>query len=542
MKTKYSWNYLIIFFGLLLTFTISCDKEDPVELPKINTSSVIDITTNTAKSGGKITDDGGASVTSRGVVWSTSDNPTVDNNIGKTTDGQGSGDFTSILSELSPGATYYVRAYATNSKGTSYGDQKEFTTEGELATVITAEIIDFTSTSAVSGGEVPDDGGLEVTARGIVWSTSENPDLDNNEGITEDGSGLGEFTSEMDNLQPATIYYVRAYAINIKGAAYGQQESFNTRETYALTLLVIPSGSGEVTGTGNYQEGEEVEITATAYEGHQFVNWTGDTEYIANVDAAGTTVTMPGKNVNLTANFDDDSGNGNDLTGEPCPGMTTFTDPRDGTVYNTVQIGDQCWLKENLKYLPDVSPSSAFSETDPHYYVYGYEGTNVSEAKATDNYQNYGVLYNWPAAMNGAGSSSANPSGVQGVCPAGWHLPSDAEWTQLVDYVVDQGYPIAANALKSCRQVNSPLGGECATSEHPRWNSNNTDYGTDQFGFSALPGGRRHYNDVFYFIGEIGTWWSSTEDSSPFAWCWGGSVYSVSYRWDYGFSVRCARD
>ncbi len=105
----------------------------------------------------------------------------------------------------------------------------------------------------------------------------------------------------------------------------------------------------------------------------------------------------------------------------------TFTDSRDGNVYKFVKIGTQTWMAENLAYLPSVVGSATGSETTPYYYVYGYDGTSVTAAKATSNYTTYGVLYNWPAAMGGFSSSSSNPSGVQGVCPAGWHLPSEAE-------------------------------------------------------------------------------------------------------------------
>jgi hypothetical protein len=119
----------------------------------------------------------------------------------------------------------------------------------------------------------------------------------------------------------------------------------------------------------------------------------------------------------------------------------TFTDSRDEQSYTWVRIGDQVWMAENLRYLPAVMGPGMGSETEPHYYVYGYDGTDVSAAKETDNFRHYGVLYNWPAAMAGSSSSNSNPSGVQGVCPPGWHMPSDNEWTQLVDYVISQGYP-----------------------------------------------------------------------------------------------------
>ena len=106
---------------------------------------------------------------------------------------------------------------------------------------------------------------------------------------------------------------------------------------------------------------------------------------------------------------------------------STIKDARDNQTYRIVTIGSQTWMAENLKYLPSVVGPGPGSKKTPHYYVYGYNGTNVTDAKATANYNTYGVLYNWPAAMNGAASSTTNPSGVQGVCPDGWHLPSDAE-------------------------------------------------------------------------------------------------------------------
>ena len=157
--------------------------------------------------------------------------------------------------------------------------------------------------------------------------------------------------------------------------------------------------------------------------------------------------------------------------------------------------------------------------------------------------------------MDGEGSSSANPSGVQGVCPAGWHLPSDSEWTQLIDYLNDEhdienSYSVesAANALKSCRQVDSPLGGECATSQHPRWDSQSTHFGTDQFEFSALPGGGRTATGNFNYIGERGYWRSATQYRDNTAamtmlmYSSSGFFDTSAIWWGNAFSVRCVRD
>ncbi len=232
----------------------------------------------------------------------------------------------------------------------------------------------------------------------------------------------------------------------------------------------------------------------------------------------------------------------------------TFTDPRDGQTYRWVRIGDQVWMAENLRYLPSVDNPWTHSRTEPNYYVYDYFGTNVKEAKAKNNYRNYGVLYNEFAAMKGQSSNENYPGNVQGACPSGWKVPSDAEWTQLANYVVSQGYPNspgdpygAGHALKSCRQVNSPLGGTCDTSEHPRWGHYGSAFGFDAFGFAALPAGKKlvHRGLAFMDLESSAYWWSSTLDSSEYLvrhiYFLDGSVRSIQFSLGQGFSLRCIR-
>ena len=230
----YATNVMGTAYGEQRSFTTE-EEEAELTPPTVITSEVIDITETTAVSGGNVTDDGGATVMARGICWSISQNPTIDDNDGMTTDGNGTGTFTSNLVNLTANTTYYVRAYATNVMGTAYGEQRSFTTEEEEAeltppTVITSEVIDITETTAVSGGNVTDDGGATVTARGICWSISQNPTLDDNDGITTDGNGTGTFTSNLINLTANTTYYVRAYATNEKGTSYGDEMSFTTEE------------------------------------------------------------------------------------------------------------------------------------------------------------------------------------------------------------------------------------------------------------------------------------------------------------------------
>jgi hypothetical protein len=195
-----------------------------VSLPTITTTNISLISTTSATSGGNITSDGGATVTTRGVCWSTSANPTI--TLGtKTLDGTGTGVFTSSLTRLAGGTTYYVRAYAANSFGIVYGNEIIFKTSG--ATVTTTSISGITATTATSGGNVTSDGGSTVTARGVCWSTSIDPTVSLTTKTTN-GTGTGAFTSSITGLTANTTYYVRAYATNTSGTSYGTEISFMT--------------------------------------------------------------------------------------------------------------------------------------------------------------------------------------------------------------------------------------------------------------------------------------------------------------------------
>lgn len=207
-----------------------------------------------------------------------------------------------------------------------------------------------------------------------------------------------------------------------------------------------------------------------------------------------------------------------------------FNDERDNNKYRTVKIGNQVWMAENLKYLPSVVSAGTSSSTFLYYYVYGYYGTSVIDAKATANYSTYGVLYNWPSVMAGSISSNINPSGVQGVCPTGWHLPSDAEWAELEGFL--GGASVAGAKMKEIGLTH--------------WWGPNVN-ATNESGFTALPGGNRYSPGTFDGIGSIGKWWSSTEYSSINAWPRvlynSSSIINRYYASKANaYSVRCVKD
>ncbi len=312
------------------------------------------------------------------------------------------------------------------------------------------------SQSAVVTGEVLSHGASQVTVCGFCWSTSQNPTINSNHS-TETG-GLGNFTATITGLTPNTTYYVRAYATNSQGTAYGNELSFTTAN---------PA-----------------------------------------------------------------------VDGQPCPGAATVTDI-DNNTYNTVKIGNQCWMKENLRTTRNANGTSialgSSTSTTTAYRYYPYNNSS--------NVSTYGYLYNWKAVMGSSSSSSANPSGVQGICPTGWHVPSDAEWTQLTNYVGSQTHYQCDNSSDNIAKALASTTGwdsstnTCAVGNNPI--SNNAT------GFSALPAGS-YYGDYGSF-GNIAALWSATEYDGYLAYGRGLSYSNAYVGRNYydkypGFSVRCVRD
>ena len=272
--------------------------------------------------------------------------------------------------------------------------------------------------------------------------------------------------------------------------------------TYTLTLAVNPASTGTVTGNGNYEAGETITITATPATGYEFINWTNGLDIVST--NASYTYIMPVENVTLTANFEAQN-TGND--GEPCPDAPVATD-YDGNTYNTILMGSQCWFGKNLRTTHYSNGDAITKDTDwagATSGVYGvYPHSNIDGFSTDEEVLNaYGALYNWYSTAD-----------ARNICPDGWRVATNDDWSQLTNYIATKNNVDIGKQLKSCRQLDHPNGGACNTNEHPRWDYNATNYGTDDFNFSALPSGFRDENGAFYQVGIISFWWTSTENDA----------------------------
>ncbi|HPD64716.1 MAG TPA: hypothetical protein P5050_09740 [Bacteroidia bacterium] len=216
-----------------------------LDAPKVSTDNVSEITGTDAKCGGTVISTGGSPVIRRGVCWDNNPNPTARLST-KTTDGFGTGHFTSSIIFLSPGTKYYVRAYAINAIDTAYGNEVSFTTLS-APVVSTANVTSITGNSAVSGGTVS--AGDMVTARGVVWSKYPNPTIALST-KTNDGTGLGTFVSNISGLEKNTTYHVRAYAINAAGTSFGNDISFKTATVPVVTTAGVTITSSSTAECG----------------------------------------------------------------------------------------------------------------------------------------------------------------------------------------------------------------------------------------------------------------------------------------------------
>ena len=507
---------------------ITVKKMYPPVLPSVTTAEISEIAQYSAKCGGDITDDGGSTITARGVCWNTSGNPTLSNKLGFTSNGSGNGSFTSNLTGLTVNTPYYVRAYATNSKGTAYGNQVTFTTAEAigLPTVTTNPITNISQTTATGGGNVTADGGAPVTARGICWNTTGLPTIANHK--TTNGTGTGSFTSSLTGLTANTPYYVRAYATNSQGTSYGNQVTFTTSQAISLPTVTTNSITNitqtTATGGGNVTADGGAPVTARGVcwnntgtptlSNSKTSNGTGTGSFISNL--TGLTANTP-YFVRAYATNSQGTTYGDQVTFTTISATGTVADI-EGNVYKTIVIGLQNWMAENLKTtkyrdgvtIPNVSNSTTWASLSTGAYC--WYNNNAGNKNA------YGALYNWYTVNNGK------------ICPTGWHVPSDAEWTILSTFL--GGSNVAGGKMKATTGWSSPNTGA-----------------TNESGFTGIPTGLRYYSGGFDpDVSNYGAWWSSTWSNTSMSWYRvlsyddSSLVRSDGAGRNAGFSIRCVKD
>ena len=490
----------------------------------VTTAAVTSITSSTATCGGTISNDWSGTILGRGVVWATTTNPTTANNV--LNNGTSIGSFTSNLTGLNPGTTYYVRAFVTTSLGTTYGNERSFTTSAALSTLSTSEISQLARNTAVSGGNITSSGGGNVSVRGVCWSTSPNPSwLSTTK--TSDGSGNGIFTSNLTGLTAGTTYYVRAYARNEANFAYGNEISFTT-----LPVILPTLGTTAVTS-----------ITSTsATSGGNITNDGGATITALGIVWGTTTNPTIGSNLGITTDGSSTTNFSSNII-NLLPGTTyyvrSYATNSAGTGYGDVKVfttldtptitnGTQVWSNINLDVTTYRDGTPIPQVTDPIAWANLTTGAWCYYNNDPANGAIYGKLYNWYAV---AGIHDNDPNTQNKIlAPIGWHIPSDAEWTTLITYL--GGENIAGGKMKSTGTT--------------LWTPSNVG-ATNSSNFTGYPGGCRLFNGSFNAIGTNGIWWSSS-DGAPIG-AWGRSLeypgtgaYISSASLTVGSSVRLVRD
>ncbi len=312
----------------------------------------------------------------------------------------------------------------------------------QLPEVSTTPVTNITVTTATSGGTIADDGGADVTSRGVCWNTSPNPTTTNNK--SANGGGLGGFTSNLTGLTSNTSYYVRAYATSAAGTGYGNEVNFLTLTAFVCGQTLIYDGKG----------------------------------------------------------------------------------------YPTVQIGTQCWFKENLNIGTRINAVLAqTNNTVIEKYCYN---------DLVSNCDVYGGLYQWDEMMDYTLSSNANPSGRQGICPVGWHLPSDAEWCVVTTFLD----PTVNCSITTWSGTDA--GGKLKETGISHWATPNSG-ATNASSFTAVPAGYRTGNGTFTAINNNNYMSSSTEVAATTAYYRNlyynyASVSRGSNAKTSGYTVRCLKD
>ena len=520
-------------YGAEMTFVMP-------NLPTVTTTAATDITAYTATTGGEVTADGGAAVTARGVCWSTSNNPTVDNDT--TLNGNGTGSFVASIKNLNPGETYYVRAYATNAVSTAYGDEVTITTP------------DWSLSLASDG-----DASIKLCgdpSKNVTYTAT--PSYGTADDYTYSWSCSGGTISGTPTSNTATITYTSTGTYTVSCTATHNTEHFDVDATISTTIV----SGGTKRNLAMCSDGLTIESkeTNSSYVGFvSSISWgdgntTNNIAYTMNFShtyaspgvytvtiipfsandcevtrtfAMGDAVLNPCMVAVAHTNSSTYTSSTGGLETTDSEGKITTVADNDGNTYKVAQIGSQCWMAENLRTTkkPDGTeiPVGTTTSSTAAYRYNPLSGATVDP---------YGYFYNWAAVMNGASASSANPSNVRGICPQGWHVPSDAEWQQMLDAV---GTNNAAKLATGCDWAGE---GSAMCPNNYRYAERNSS------SFDALPAG--YYNAPVQFGISTRFWTSSADGTNSYYRQIMRNATSVNNNTKIantnGYSLRCVRD
>jgi len=423
---------LCLLIASAIIFT-SCKKDKPGTVATLTTTAVTNVTSNSAQTGGNITDDGRSGITKRGVAFASHASPTVADSI--TNDGSGAGSFTSTITGMNAKTIVYVRAYAVNGSGTSYGNEVSFTTSDGVPTVTTTAISDIQPLSAKTGGSISNDGGAPVTERGVVYATTANPTTANFK--ISSGTGIGTFITTLTPLASQQTYYVRAYATNSFGTAYGNQVQFNAASANTVTDI-------------------------------------------------------------------------------------------DGNVYPYATVCGQSWMTRNLKVTkykngdPIINGLTNYNWFTSTFGAYTFPDANIN------NKDTFGLFYNILVIKDS-----------RGVCPTGWHVPTDGEWKTIE---ICQGMTQAEADQYQDYPGRGTIGAKFLE-------GGSSGLEIQKAGFVFIDG-TAPTTPGYYSFNEWGAYWASTAFNADLNWYRG-------FNWDnpnpapiargyidksYAMSVRCIKD
>ncbi len=499
----------IIFLLFLILCIITCKEE--VFLPSVTTAIVQTNDAWTATTGGTITNDGGATIQDKGVVWNIVSGPTIELNMGYTSEGKGSGPFTSTIGILTINTKYYVRAYAINKAGLAYGNEIAFTftvpeppsSSFVLPRISTKVPTEIRATSALSGGVVVMEGYPAYTSCGVCWSTHAEPTI--KDSIVAGSLNSLNYNVSLKYLEGNTLYYARAYATNKAGTSYGNEVSFTTlKKGFPVVLLTritnVDLESASCDGNVIFDDGLEVSERGICWGRYPVPDIAGDT----TLNGSGTgkysgllKELSPGTKYYVRAYAKNSAGTAfSDVYWFNTIDTGLTVKDSEGNLYNTVKIGDQTWLSSNLR-------ASKFAGGDTIIDQCAYDNNEAYVAA-------YGRLYKRSVATM-----------TTGACPVEWHVPSSDEWRSLATYLANSGYtydgtipsfsqyvPVGQGANKLAKSfiADSEWGSSTVTGS-----PGNSDYPEkiNTTGFAAIPAGLRWPDGTFMYLGSYVYWWNS---------------------------------